>query len=38
MTILGGIMLVFWLGAMAGLFIGALLAANDEDGDWRKKP
>jgi hypothetical protein len=35
MTVLGGIMLVFWLGAMLGLIVGALCAASKDD-DWPK--
>jgi hypothetical protein len=36
MTLLGGIMLVFWLGAMLGLFVGALCACPKDDDSWRK--
>jgi hypothetical protein len=31
MTLLGGIMLVFWLGAMLGLFVGAICAGPKDE-------
>jgi hypothetical protein len=35
MTLLGGIMIVFWLGAMLGLFVGAICATSKDD-EWPK--
>jgi hypothetical protein len=31
MTLLGGIMIVFWLGAMLGLFVGAICAGPKDE-------